>query len=226
MQKNAIFLVFSNFGEKHIIIENIAVLAKNSEIFHKNTFIHVVESQLTHKISNFDNLITLYDRFSPKLSYLQQTSYSVWHYKKYWPFSCWYDKFQVKLSLRSTVNVFWSWGVLWGLKGGGYKYVTFHPPPPIQSNFDICWAAFASPWEVRCLGIVTFQGVACLTVSYSMAVRPIEEQPCGLRGKGTQIKYATRLLRDHFHAKPNISPISAKVNVWCHMLCVWLHFQS
>ena len=108
--KNGNFLVFTNFGEKHKIIENIAFLAKNSEIFHKNTFIHVVESQLTHKISNFDNLITFYDHFSLKLSYLQQTSYSVWHYKKYWPFSCWYDKFQVKLSLRSPVNVFWAWG--------------------------------------------------------------------------------------------------------------------
>ena len=39
-----------------------------------------------------------------------------------------------------------------------------------------------------------------------MAVRPIEEHPCLLRGKGTQIKYATELLRALFHAKPNISP--------------------
>jgi hypothetical protein len=50
-----------------------------------------------------------------------------------------------------------------------------------------------------------------------MAVRPIEEHPCVLRGKGTQIKYATRLLRALLHAKPNISLILAKVKVWCHM---------
>ena len=74
-----------------------------------------------------------------------------------------------------------------------------------------------------CLGIVTFeQGVASLTGSYSMAVRPIEEHPCVLRGKGTQIKYATEMLRALFHAKPNISPISAndKVKVWYNMLQV------
>ena len=72
--------------------------------------------------------------------------------------------------------------------------------------------------EVLCLGILTFeQGVAWLTGSYSMAVRPIEEHPCVLRGKGTQIKYATRLLRALLHAKPNISPISAKDKVWGHM---------
>ena len=43
-----------------------------------------------------------------------------------------------------------------------------------------------------------------------MAVRPIEEHPCVLRGKGSQIKYATRWLRAHLNAKPNIAPISAK----------------
>ena len=65
--------------------------------------------------------------------------------------------------------------------------------------------------EVLCLGIVTFeQGVVSLTGSYSMAVRPIEEHPCVLRGKGTQIKYAISWLRALLHAKPNISPISAK----------------
>ena len=59
--------------------------------------------------------------------------------------------------------------------------------------------------------MVTFaQGVASLTGSYSMAVRPIEEHPCVLRGKGSQIKYATRWLRAHLNAKPNIAPISAK----------------
>ena len=53
-----------------------------------------------------------------------------------------------------------------------------------------------------CLGIVTFeQGAASLTGSYSMAVRPIEEHPCVLRGKGTQKKYATKLLRALLHAK-------------------------
>ena len=64
------------------------------------------------------------------------------------------------------------------------------------------------------------QGVALLTGSYSMAVRPIEEHQCVLRGKGTQIKYATKMLRALFHAKPNISHISAndKVKVWCNML--------
>ena len=65
--------------------------------------------------------------------------------------------------------------------------------------------------KVLCLGIVTFeQGVASLTGSYSMAVRPIEEHPCVLRGKGNQISYATRCLRALLNAKPNISPISAK----------------
>jgi hypothetical protein len=44
--------------------------------------------------------------------------------------------------------------------------------------------------------------------SYSMAVRPIVEHPCVLRGNGTQIKYATKVLRALLHAKPNISPIS------------------
>ena len=68
--------------------------------------------------------------------------------------------------------------------------------------------------EVLCLGKVTFeQGVACLTGSYSMAVRPIEERPCVLRGKGNQIRYATRWLRARFHAKPNTSPISDKDTV-------------
>ena len=86
--KNGNFLVFTNFGEKHKIIENIAFLAKNTVNFHKISVSHVGESQLSHKISNCENLITFYDPFSPKLSYLQQTSYSVWHYKKYWPFSC------------------------------------------------------------------------------------------------------------------------------------------
>ena len=38
--------------------------------------------------------------------------------------------------------------------------------------------------EVLCLGIVTFeQGVAWLTGSYSMAIRPIEEHPCDLDRK-------------------------------------------
>jgi hypothetical protein len=65
---------------------------------------------------------------------------------------------------------------------------------------------------------VTFeQGVAWLTGSYSMAVRPIEEHPCVLRGKGSQIKYATRVLRALLHAKPNISPILAKDKVWCQV---------
>ena len=96
---------------------------------------------------------------------------------------------------------------------------------PLPHNIIVCLnngeaiATLCS--EVLCLGIVTFeQGVAWLAGSYSMAVRPIEEHPCVLRGKGTQIKYATRLLRAHFHAKPNISPIPEKVKVWCHMLCV------
>ena len=86
------------------------------------------------------------------------------------------------------------------------------PPPPPKLHTTCS--------EVLCLGIVTFeQGVAWLTGSYSMAVRPIEEHPCVLRGKGNQISYATRWLRALFHAKPNISPISAKdkVKVWCHM---------
>ena len=60
-------------------------------------------------------------------------------------------------------------------------------------------------------------GVAWQTVSYSMAVRPIEEHPCVLRGKGSQIKYATKFLRAHLHAKPNISRISAKDKVWYDM---------
>ena len=72
--------------------------------------------------------------------------------------------------------------------------------------------------EVLCLGIVTFeQDVASLTGSYSMAVRPFEKHPCELGGKGTQIKYATKLLRALFHAKPNILPISAKGKVWCQL---------
>ena len=80
--------------------------------------------------------------------------------------------------------------------------------------------------EVLCLGIVTFeQGVAWPTGSYSMAVRPNEEHPCVLRGKGTQIKYATRVLRALFHAKPNISPVSTIDKVWCHMWQVQPHFQ-
>ena len=75
--------------------------------------------------------------------------------------------------------------------------------------------------EVLCLGKVTFeQGVACLTGSYSMAVRPIEEHPCVLRGKGNQIKYATRWLRARFHAKPNISPISDKDKIQCDICWV------
>ena len=53
-----------------------------------------------------------------------------------------------------------------------------------------------------------------------MAVRPIEEHPCVLRGKGSQIKYATRWLRALLNAKPNIAPISAKEKVWCHMIWV------
>ena len=74
-----------------------------------------------------------------------------------------------------------------------------HPTPPY------CLHCTCS--EVLCLGMVTFeQGVAWPTVSYSMAVRPIEEYPCALRGKGSQIKYATKVLRDLLHAKPNISP--------------------
>ena len=79
--------------------------------------------------------------------------------------------------------------------------------------------------EVLCLGNVTFeQGVACLTGSYSMAVRPIEKHPCVLRGKGNQIKYATRWLRAQFHAKPNISPISDKDKVQCDICWVRHHF--
>jgi hypothetical protein len=77
---------------------------------------------------------------------------------------------------------------------------------------DINWTFFAS--KVLCLGIVTFeQGVAWLTWSYSMVVRPIEEHPCVLRGKGSQIKFATRRPSALLHAKPNISPISAKDKV-------------
>ena len=93
------------------------------------------------------------------------------------------------------------------------NYIFWNPPPTLHC----CLHCPCS--EVLCLGIVTFeQGVAWPTGSYSMAVRPIEEHPCVLRGKGTQIKYATKMLRALFHAKPNISPISAKGNVWCHML--------
>jgi 5-enolpyruvylshikimate-3-phosphate synthase len=59
---------------------------------------------------------------------------------------------------------------------------------------------------------VTFErGVAWLTGSDSMAVRPIEEHSCALRGKGSRIKYATRWPRAILHAKPNISPISARI---------------
>ena len=84
------------------------------------------------------------------------------------------------------------------------------PPPPLCLRYTCS--------EVLCLGIVTFeQGVAWLTGSYSMAVRPIEEHPCVLRGKGSQIKYATRVPRALLHAKPNISPISAKDKVWCQV---------
>ena len=54
------------------------------------------------------------------------------------------------------------------------------------------------------------QDVASLTGSYSMGVSPFEEQPCGLRGNGTRIKYATKVLRTLLHAKPNILPISPK----------------
>ena len=57
-----------------------------------------------------------------------------------------------------------------------------------------------------------------------MAVRPIEEHPCVLRGKGTQIKYATRYLRALFHAKPNISPILAKDKVLTYgVKCNWVN---
>ena len=90
------------------------------------------------------------------------------------------------------------------------------PPPRIILYFSrIEFQAIAALClEVLCLGSVTFeQGVAWLTVSYSMAVRPIEEHPCALRGKGTQIKYASRWLRALFHAKPNISQISSKEKV-------------
>ena len=74
-------------------------------------------------------------------------------------------------------------------------------------NFTPPYCLHCTCSEVLCLGMVTFeQGVAWPTVSYSMAVRPIEEHPCGLRGKGSQIKYATKVLRGLFHAKPNISP--------------------
>ena len=38
-----------------------------------------------------------------------------------------------------------------------------------------------------------------------MGVSPFEDQPCVLRGNGTQIKYATMWLRALFNAKPNIS---------------------
>ena len=75
-------------------------------------------------------------------------------------------------------------------KGGGvgifvYAWFLHSSPPPIFLN-----GGHRPPCsEVLCLGIVTFeQGVAWPTGSYSMAVRPIEEHPCALRGKGTQIK--------------------------------------
>ena len=96
------------------------------------------------------------------------------------------------------------------------KYIFWNSPPP---TLQCCLHCTCS--EVLCLGIVTFeQGVAWQTGSYSMAVRPIEEHPCVLRGKGTQIKYATKMLKALLHAKPNISPISAKDKVWCPMLHV------
>ena len=96
-----------------------------------------------------------------------------------------------------------------------------HDVLPFQKNNrkQASPSLFRSPM-LGCLGILTFeQGVAWLTGSYSMAVRPIEKHPCALRGKGTQIKYASRWLRALFHAKPNISQISAKdkVKVRCHM---------
>ena len=103
------------------------------------------------------------------------------------------------------------------------------PPPHYIECCINCnvWSLRPPCSEVLCLGIVTFeQGVACLTGSYSMAVRPIEEHPCVLRGKGTQIKYATMWLRAQFHAKPNISPFSAKDKLWYHIQWVWTHLQS
>ena len=69
--------------------------------------------------------------------------------------------------------------------------------------------------------IVTFeQGVDWLTGSYSMAVRPIEEHPRGLKENGTLIKYATRGLRALLQAKPSILPLSAKNEVKCHTLWI------
>ena len=108
------------------------------------------------------------------------------------------------------------------VEGGGG---VLNAPPPHSTNeaywTEIYYINHRLPCsEVLCLGIVTFeQGVAWLTGSYSMAVRPIEEHPCALRGKGTQIKYATRVLRALLHAKPNISPfsLSVKFETWCHM---------
>ena len=91
---------------------------------------------------------------------------------------------------------------------------TFFITSAISESSSFCHRPPCS--EVLCLGNVTFeQGVACLTGSYSMAVRPIEKHPCVVRGKGNQIKYATRWLRALFHAKPNISPISDKDKVQC-----------
>ena len=47
----------------------------------------------------------------------------------------------------------------------------------------------------------------------SLGIVTFEEHPCVLRGKGSQVKYATMWLRALYHAKPNISPISAKNKV-------------
>ena len=118
----------------------------------------------------------------------------------------------------------------------GHETHEIDPPPPpkkkkewlfpawvrgggVYNCINISFLSLRPPCsEVLCLGIVTFeQGVAWLTGSYSMAVRPIEEHPCVLRGKGSQIKYATRWPRALLHAKPNISPISAKDKVWCQV---------
>ena len=89
-------------------------------------------------------------------------------------------------------------------------------PPPKKKKMKRIGSKPRPPCsEVLCLGILTFeQGVAWLTGSYSLAVRPIEEHPCALRGKGTQIKYAIGWLRALLNAKPNISPISVKDKVW------------